>query len=293
MATKRDYYEILGVTKSATKDEIKKAYRKKALEFHPDRNKAADAESKFKEVNEAYEILSNDQKRQTYDQFGHAAFDPSAGGGFGGFGGFGGTRSGRSGPFTYTYTSSGGPTNFGNFDFSDPFEIFESFFGGGGGGFARPQQRTRYSLHIDFMEAVTGAQRSLVHQGKSHTINIPAGVDNGNRIRFQDFDVSIEVGTHPDFKRDGADIYTDFEIPFTTAALGATIEVPSLTKPIKLKVRPGTQPNTMVRLAGQGIKHVHANRHGDQYVRLVVTIPKSLNRHQKDLLQQLDASLSN
>lgn len=287
---KSDYYDVLGVEKSASEAEIKKAYRKKALEFHPDRNKAADAETKFKEVNEAYEILSDKNKRQTYDQFGHAAFDPASGG-FGGFGGFPGSSTGRSGPFTFTYqTSGGGGTPFGNFDFSDPFEIFESFFGGG--GFSRAQAKPRYTLTIDFMEAVKGVQRTIVHQGKSHTINLPAGIDNGNRIRFQDFDVSIDVRSHPEFKRDGLDIYFDYEIPFTTAALGATISVPTIDNPVKIKVRPGTQPGTTIRLRGQGVKHLHSSHRGDQYVRLVITIPKNLNREQKDLLQKLHASLT-
>src|SRR3989304_8608336 len=124
MVTKRDFYEVWGVSKSASAAEIKKAYRQLALKFHPDRNKEAGAAEKFKEISEAYEILSNSQTKQSYDQFGHAAFDPASG-----FGGFGGARTSRQGPFTYTYSTSGG-NPFGGFgaDFSDPFEIFESFF---------------------------------------------------------------------------------------------------------------------------------------------------------------------
>lgn len=292
MPSKRDYYDVLGVTKTASADEIKKAYRKKALEFHPDKNKAADAEAKFKEVNEAYEVLSDPKKKQTYDQFGHAAFDPTAGGGAGGFGGFSGARTGRSGPFTYTYTSSGGNPFTGQgveFDFSDPFDIFESFFGGG--GFRQAQAKPRYSLDLDFIEAAKGAQRTIVHQGKSHTINIPAGADDGTRIRFQEFDVTLNVKPHPDFKRNGPDLYVDIDVPFTQAALGTTVQVPTLDKPIKIKVKPGTQPNTMVRLQGQGIPRLRSSQKGDLYVRLHITIPKKLNRKQKDLLKQLDQTL--
>lgn len=285
MASKKDYYELLGVDKSVSAAELKKAYRKKALEFHPDRNKAADAEAKFKEINEAYEILSDAQKRQQYDQFGHAAFDPTAGPGPGGFGGFGG----QGGPFTYSYTSRGG-ANPADFDFSDPFEIFESFFGGG--GFTRAQAKPRYSLKIDFMDAVKGAKRTIVHQGTSHTIDIPAGVNDGTRIRYKEFDVSIDVGTHPEFKRDGSDVIVDFDIPFTLAALGGTIEVPTIEKKVKLKVRAGTQPGSVIRLRGQGIPHLRGSGKGDEYVRLIIKIPENLNREQKKLLKELDKTLS-
>lgn len=289
MATQRDYYDILGVSKQASAEEIKKAYRRLALAYHPDRNKAPDAEAKFKEVNQAYEVLSDSKKRQTYDQFGHAAFEGGAAPG--GFGGFGGFQTGRTGPFTYTYTNYGNPGSqpFGDFDFSDPFEIFESFFGG---GFRRAQAKPRYSLEVDFMEAAHGTKRTLVHQGKSHTINIPAGADDGTRIRYQDFDVTINVRPHPDFKRDGADVYLDYDIPFTTAALGATIEVPTIDKTVKVKVRPGTQPGTMIRLQGQGVARLRGSGRGDQYVRLLVTIPKSLNTRQKQLLKEFESAFN-
>jgi len=185
MATKRDYYDILGVTKGVSAEELKKAYRKKALEFHPDKNKDKDAGAKFKEINEAYEILSDNQKKKAYDQFGHAAFDPSSG-----FGGFGeaGAKTGRAGPFTYTYTSSGGNPfgGMGQGDFSDPFDIFESFFGGVN-PFRRGPQKPHYSIKVGFMEAVRGVERTLVHQGESHKVKIPAGADNGTRIQFKDF----------------------------------------------------------------------------------------------------------
>lgn len=290
MATKRDFYDILGVSKTASQAEIKSAYRKKALEFHPDRNKSPEAAEKFKEASSAYEVLSDPKKRQTYDQFGHAAFDPAAGAGTGGFNPFGGfSQSGRSGPFTYTYTTAGGPGGV-EFDFSDPFDIFESFFGGN--PFARGAQKPRYSLEIDFMEAVNGTQRTIVHQGKSHTIKVPAGADDGTRIRYQDFDVTINVKPHPQFKRDGADVIVDYEIPFTAAALGDTIEVPTLNKSVKIKVRPGTQPGTIIRLRGQGITNLRTHHRGDVYVRLIINIPQNLNRDQKTLLKQLHQTLT-
>ncbi len=151
----QDYYKILGVAKSTTDDEIKKAYRKLALQYHPDRNKEASAAEKFKEVTKAYEVLSDAQKRQTYDQYGAAAFEQGGPGGQGPFGGgnpFGGGFGGQNGPFTYTYTNGGNGGDFG----ADPFEIFEQFFGGASPfGRARPR-RDVYSLTITFMEAVHG-----------------------------------------------------------------------------------------------------------------------------------------
>ena len=184
MTTKRDFYEVLGVAKTASAAELKKAYRQLALKYHPDRNKAADAAEKFKEISEAYEVLGNQEKKKTYDQYGHAAFDPSQG--FGGFKG-GGSQTYRQGPFTYTYTTGGAPGGDANFGgFSDPFEIFESFFGGNRGGF-RQTRIPRYGLTIEFMEAVKGCQRTLVHQGKEYKIKIPAGADDGTRIRFNEF----------------------------------------------------------------------------------------------------------
>jgi DnaJ-class molecular chaperone len=285
MPTKRDYYEILGLAKSASKEEVKKAYRKMALKYHPDKNKASDAESKFKEINEAYEVLSNDQKKQAYDQHGHQAFDPS-----GGFGGFGGAnQTGRSGPFTYTYTSNsqgGNPFGFDPSDFSDPFDIFSSFFGGGN-PFNRGPQKPHYSIKINFLEAVNGIEKTIIHQGKNHTVKIPAGADNGTRIRFHDFDVSIDVLPHDLFKRDGYDVFIDHQISISTAVLGGAEEIETIDKPIKIKVKAGTQSHTMIRLKGQGIRHIRGQGRGDQYIRLIVTIPSSLSREERRLFQSL------
>jgi len=278
MTTKRDYYEILGVEKSASQADLKKAYRKLALKFHPDHNKSADAEEKFKEINEAYQILSDEKKRQTYDQFGHAAFSGASGMGSNPFAG-----GARSGPFTYSYTSTG-DNPFGGFDFGDPFEIFESFFGG---GFSRQARRARYSLRVDFMEAVNGVTKEVEIDGKKRKIKIPAGASDGTRIRFDEFDVSLDVSPHPRFKREGYDIYLDQEIPLYLAVLGGTQQVKTLDGTLNLRIRPGTQSHTMVRLRGEGVKHIRGGGRGDLFVRIKVKIPEKLSREQKRLYEGL------
>lgn len=285
MPTKRDYYEILGVDKSVSAADLKKAYRQKALEFHPDRNKSADAEKQFKEVNEAYEILSNPEKRQAYDQFGHTAFDPRTGG----YGGAGQTY--RQGPFTYTYYSGGGSPFGAGFDFSDPFDIFEQFFGGASPFGQRRPQKPHYSLKVDFMDAIKGAEKNVIHQGKEYKIKVPKGASDGTRIRFSDFIVSLDVKPHPQFKRDGYDLFVDVSIPFTLAALGGQISVPTVEGDLNLKVRPGTQSHTMVRLKNRGVPYLRGSGRGDQYVRLMVEVPKNLTKDQKDLLQKLQSTL--
>ncbi len=291
MSTKRDYYEILGVSKSSTDAEVKAAYRKMALEWHPDKNqdKKAEAETKFKEINEAYQVLSNSEKRQTYDQYGHAAFDPSQGG-FGGGGPFGagGPFGGfQQGQYTYSYGTGGQPGQnpFEGMDFNDPFEIFESFFGGGFGRAAK--RRPRYSMTIEFLEAVRGVTKEVEIEGKKHTIKVPAGANDGTRLRFDEFDISFNVLTHPRFKRDGYDLFVDQNIPFTMAALGGTVEVEMVDKSLKLKVRPGTQSHSMVRLRGEGVQHVQGKGRGDVYVRLVVQVPEKLTGEQKRALEEL------
>lgn len=288
MPTKRDYYEVLGVDKKAAATEIKSAYRKMALKYHPDKNKATDAEEKFKEINEAYQVLSDGEKKKAYDQFGHAAFDPASGMGGNPFSG-----ASRQGPFTWSYSNTGGAGGqnpFGNVDFGDPFEIFETFFGGGfsrqGGGF-KPRQR--YSLRIDFMDAVNGVEKEVEIDGKKRTIKVPAGANDGTRIRFDEFDVSIEVGVDKRFKRDGYDVFIDQEISFSMAALGGKIEVPTLDEELKLKVRPGTQSHTLVRLRGEGVKHLRGRGKGDLYVRLIVKVPEKLSKEEKKVIEKLEA----
>jgi len=279
MATIRDYYEILGVDKSAGGAEIKKAYRQLALKFHPDRNKSPDAEAKFKEINEAYEVLSDKQKRSAYDQFGHAAFDPAGGMGSNPFsGGF------RQGPFTYTYTTSG-QNPFGNmdFDFSDPFDIFEQFFGG---GFARAARRPRYGIKVSFMEAVKGTTKEVTINGKKHTVKIPPGADDGTRLRFADFDITLDVQPHERFKRDGYDLFVDQEVDFVTAILGGKVKVPTIDGDLTLRVRPGTQPNTLIRIRQEGVPRLKSSGKGDLFVRLVVKLPEKINNKQKKLLEE-------
>lgn len=287
MATKRDYYDVLGVNKKASAQEIKRAYRNLALKYHPDRNKAQDAETKFKEINEAYEVLSNPKKKETYDQFGHSAF--SQAGGFGGESPFGGTtRTYHQGPFTYTYTTSGGGSPFEGADFggfSDPFEIFESFFGGSS-PFRSGPSKPRYSLTIDFMEAVRGTTKTFIHQGKERKIKIPAGSDDGTRIRFRDFDVSIDVRPHPQFQREGNDIFIVHQIPLTLAVLGGTTEIPTIEGKVKIKIRPGTQSETLIRLQGKGVPRLHQYGRGDQYIRIKVSLPEKLSSKQRELLEE-------
>lgn len=295
MATKPEYYDILGISKGASAGEIKKAYRKQALEWHPDKhkdNKEA-AEKRFKEINEAYQILSDSQKRQAYDQFGHAAFSPggTSSGAPGGFGGFPGGQgqTGRWGPFTYTYTSTGGSpaggSPFAGFDFGDPFEIFEQFFGGGSP--FRAVRLPRYGVTIDFMEAVQGVEKEVEIEGKKRKIKIPPGVDDGSRIRFGDFILSINVKPHKLFERDGADIHIRLAIPFSLASLGGQVEVPTVDGEVKLRIRAGTQSGTMMRLRGKGVPRLRGRGRGDEYVRIQVAVPEKLSRAQKRMIEKI------
>ncbi|MBI3577471.1 DnaJ domain-containing protein [Candidatus Gottesmanbacteria bacterium] len=296
MAIKRDYYEVLGVSKNASFEELKKAYRKLALEWHPDRNKSPQAHEKFKEINEAYAVLSDSKKKETYDQFGHAAFQPGMGGGAAGQGPFGGGFR-QQGPFSYTWSSTGGGSPFGDGDFIDPFEIFEQFFGG---GFSPRQTRARrevYQITIDFMDAAKGVTKEVhLPRGRAgdgsvrKTVKIPAGVDTGSRIRFDDFDIVVEVRPDSKYRREQDDIYVDFEIPFAQAALGTVADVPTIDGSVKLRIQPGTQSGTLIRLHGKGVPHVRGGGRGDEYVRIQIHVPTHLSRHQKELLEELTRS---
>ncbi len=283
-----DYYEILGVSKNASDAEIKAAYRKQALKWHPDRNKSSGAAGKFKEINKAYEVLADPKKKGVYDQYGSEAFER------GGFGGAQGTY--QQGPFTYTYTSSGGENPFEGVDFggfSDPFEIFEQFF-----GFQSPfsrgrrqQRRDIYQLELTFDEAVHGTKKETVIKGDHKTIKVPAGVDSGMTIRFSDFDVQVKVRPHPYFRREGQDIYFEKEISYPFVTLGGVVEVPTIHGMVKLKVRPGTQSGTTVRLRDQGVPYPNSYKKGDQYVIFKIKTPEHLSSRAKKLLEELQREI--
>lgn len=283
--SKRDYYEVLGVKKTATADEIKRAYRKLALEWHPDRNKSTGATEKFKEINEAFEVLHDEKKRQSYDQFGHA--------GVGGASGFGGAG-GQQGPFNYSYTGNindildqfgfGGAGGQG-----DAFDIFESFFGFRSpyGGGRQQKRRNIYQLNLTFEEAAHGTEKEFVIQGHTRKIKIPPGVDTGNRIRFEDFDIQVEVAPSKKFRREGQNLYIEHQISYIDAILGTTVTVPSLDKDIRISIKPGTQPDTVVRLKGFGVPYPNSKNKGDMFVVIKVHIPSNINHHQRKLLEEL------
>jgi len=302
--TKRDYYETLGVNKSASQDEIKKAYRKAAIKYHPD--KEGGDEEKFKEASEAYEILSNAEKKQRYDQFGHAGVGTSAASGGGqpgaGFGGFGNVNGQRV------------HVNFEDLGV-DIGDIFDSFFGGGFGGRQRVQRgrdvQTRVT--ISFEEAIAGIDNreieydkisrkndgSTDRKRKTFKMKIPAGIDDGVAIRLKgygesipngedgDLLVEIRVKPHKKFTREGHLILSIETISMMDAALGVKIDVDTVEGAKTLKIPSGTQPDTDFRLRGLGVPHVRGGGRGDQIVQVKVQIPKKLNKKQKQLLEEL------
>jgi|Napbiome12C3dose_1001474.scaffolds.fasta_scaffold00004_3 DnaJ-class molecular chaperone len=309
MATKRDYYEILGVPKGASEPEIKSAYRKLARKHHPDIDKSAGATERFKELGEAYQVLSDPQKKQAYDQFGHAAFDRSAGfgggagpagaGGFNPFGGAGGWK-------TYSW-SSGGGNPFGaaqgnpnvQFDFGgfeDPFDLFEQIFGGGspfGQGFRR---RPTYQFNLSFDEAVHGVTKEVEIESRDQhgkltrkrmKIKVPAGVDNGTKMRFGDLDIVFNVGRSPEFLREGADIFSEITVNIPQLVLGDVFEVNTVQGKVKVKVPPGTQPGSLVKLKSKGVPRLGTTGHGDHYVRVNLDVPQHPSKQEKQLYEEL------
>jgi len=286
-----DYYSVLGVTKSASAAEIKSAYRKLALKWHPDRNKTDGATEKFKEINKAYEVLSDAKKKGIYDQVGHEGFNR---GGYGSAANQAGGHGYQQGPFSYSYSSSGG-NPFEGFDasqfggFSDPFEIFEQFFGFQGG-----RQRARrpvYSLKLSFREAVNGVEREVSIDGKRRSVKVPAGISDGNRVRFNEFDLLIAVAPDSVFKREGQDLYVEKEISYPLAVLGGTVDVPTLDGKVTLKVRKGTVHGTLVRLKGEGVVYPNSSQRGNLYVIYKIKSPEKVSSKAKKLLEELQKEL--
>lgn len=281
MASKSDYYQVLGVSKSASADELKKAYRTMARKHHPDVNKSPDAEKKFKEINEAYQVLSDPQKKSAYDQYGHAAFEQ---GGMGAGGPFGGGFRNQGGYQTYTWSSAGGQ-DFGGF--ADPFDIFEAFFGGQS-PFGRQARLPRYAISLTFDEAVHGTEKEVEIEGRRQKIKIPPGVDDGTEIKFTNFMTVCQVAQSDKFKRRGYEVISEHEITFSQAALGTVAEIETVDGPVKIRIPAGTQPGTQIRLRGKGIKHVSGHGQGDHYVIVRVNVPSKLSRDQKHLLEELE-----
>jgi molecular chaperone DnaJ len=295
--SKRDYYEILGVSKSASDDEIKKAFRKLALKHHPD--KEGGSEEKFKEASEAYEVLKDAQKRQRYDQFGHAGVGTSAASGGAGAGpGFSG--------FEDMFRGAGGQRV--NVDFGD---IFDQFFGG---GFRAKGRDVQTRITLTFEEAVFGKENFEVKFDKitrrtdgstdrvanTFKMKIPAGIDDGAVIRLQgygedvqgvssgDLLVEVRVKPHKKFTREGDLILSTETISMIDAALGTEIDVETVDGEKVLKIPAGTQPGTDFRLRGLGVPHVRGSGRGDHIVLIKVEVPRKLNKHQKEILESFD-----
>ncbi len=287
---KRDYYEVLGVPKSATEAEIKSAYRKLARTHHPDIDKSTGAAEKFKEISEAYQVLSDPSKKKTYDQFGHSAFDRNqgyggAGTGASGFNPFAGAE-GQGGFRSYSWSSSGGAGPNTEFDFggfADPFDLFEQIFGMSGFG-QNMRRRPTYQMDLSFEEAVNGITKQIDvesqnaagrRERKRLTIKVPSGVDNGTKMRFGDLDIVFHVNRDPRFLREGADIFSEITVNIPQLVLGDTFEVETVSGKVNVKVPPGTQPGSLVRLKGKGIPHLGRSTRGDHFVRVNLEIPKN------------------
>jgi molecular chaperone DnaJ len=345
---KRDYYEVLGVNKDASEDDVKKAYRKLAMKHHPDRNPDnPKAEERFKEAKEAYEILSDARKRGAYDQFGHAGVDPSAGAGAGAGAGFGNFADAFGDIFSDIFGGSRGRSSvFRGADLRYNLEVSledaargtetriripameecETCHGSGakpgtspatcpacqGHGQVRVQQgffsiqqtcpRCHGSGKIVASPCATCGGAGRLKQHKTLSVKIPAGVDEGDRIRLSgegeagvnggppgDLYVVIHLRPHSVFQRDHNDLHCEMPISITAAALGGEIEIPTLDGYAKIKVPPETQTGKVFRLRGKGIKGVRATAHGDLLCHVVVETPVSLTARQRELLVELEA----
>jgi curved DNA-binding protein len=311
-----DYYKMLGVDKGAGVDEIKKAYRKLALKYHPDRNPSDKkrAEEKFKEISEAYAVLSDPEKRKQYDEFGTDTFrqkftqedifrdfdinDILRGFGFGNLGGeftWQGGRAGGGRRRAYTTQRK-----------ADPYgDLFGQQAYGQREAPAPTDQDIEYNLSITMEESVLGAEKKLsLKKGdmiEEVSVKIPAGISSGKKLRLAgkglhgpyggpagDLYLNIQVLPHPIFSRDGDDLYVEKTVSFSQACLGSAIEVPTLGgAPKRLKIPAGTQSNTKIRMKGFGVPHLKGEGHGDQFVRIFVDVPKKLTARQSDLIRKL------
>lgn len=292
--SKRDYYEVLGVGKNASDDEIKKAYRKLAIKYHPDKNPGdKEAEEKFKEISEAHEVLSDKQKRARYDQFGHAGVGGNAGNPFGGSGN----------PFEGGQYSFNGQSF--NFDFAGGGldDILGSLFGfGASGGRRRPMRGPDYrtNLTISFKDSIFGTTKSVTVNGNTIKLKIPAGIDDGMSIRLKgrggpapedggekgDLYVQVRVKPHKHLTREGAIILSEEKISMVDAALGTEITVETVDGDITMKVPAGTQSGTPFKLSGHGVPFRSDGDRGPHIVTIIVEIPKKLTKKQKELLEE-------
>ncbi len=315
-----DYYKILGVAKDADKDQLKKAFRKLAMKYHPDRNKGDKAaEERFKKANEAYAVLSDKKKRQQYDMFGADGFsqrfsreDIFRGADFGnifkefGFGNgedilsrlFGGSFGQQSRPGSFSFFSSGAGAQ--GSPFGQPGESCSRKAHYSAGAHQPSGQDMVCDMTISFMEAVQGGQRTLTlkHQAGQQQVKvkIPAGIKEGQRLRVSgkgigvgagNLYIKIKIAPHPIFTREGDDVYVEKEVLPSQAMLGGTIEVPTLNGNKRLKLPPGSSSGRKIRLKGCGIKRLKGGGHGDLYVRLAIKVPAKLSVRQKKLAQEL------
>jgi molecular chaperone DnaJ len=282
----RDYYDILGVKKTASADEIKKAYRALAKKYHPDKNKGnKDAENKFKEISEAYAVLTDDEKRAQYDRLGKEAFSFGGGaggpfgGGAGGFGGFdfsqfaeqfGGGRA----------RSSGGPRGGARRPAGGGFtDIFSDLFGGGFEG-AAAEPVIEAELTIDFRDAVLGATMDLTVGSERVKVKIPEGIGNGRKIRIPrkgqpPIQITVHVRPHPFFERKGDDIHIELPVTVGEAVRGGEIDVPTIHGPVRARIPAGTQGGQTFRLSGKGVKRKNGTS-GDHYYKVQIAVPRDL-----------------
>lgn len=296
--SKRDYYEVLGVSKNASDDEIKKAYRKLAVKYHPDKNPGDKAaEEKFKEISEAHEVLSDKQKRARYDQFGHAGVGGSAAGG----NPFGGQAGNPFGGGSYTFNGQSFNFDFGGAGAGGLDDILGSIFGFGSHA-RQPRRGADYRTHlvVTFEEAIFGTTKTLEVEGKKIKLKIPQGIDDGMSIRLAgrggpapeqggqkgDLYVQVRVKPHKHLTREGYIILSEEKISMVDAALGTEIEVETVDGPITMKVPAGTQSGTPFKLSGHGVPMRADGDRGPHIVTINVEIPKKLTKKQRELLEE-------